>query len=193
MRVYRKLLPSELPQFRDHLLRLSPYDRHARFSGGVGPAYIEQYCRKFDWLTGILIGAFEDGQLRGVAELRWLEPGFGRRAEVAITVEEAHQDQGVGTELLRRTIVHARNRGLTSIVMLCLTDNGRVQSIIRKFEGDLAFAQGQVEADIAVPFPTQFTLIDEALGDSVAFAAQWWETVAQLAAGMPLPDVTPRV
>jgi GNAT superfamily N-acetyltransferase len=175
MRVYRKLLPSELVQLREHLLRLAPHDRYARFSGGVGPAYIEQHCRKFDWLTGVVIGAFEGVTLRGAAELRWLQPGLGLRAEFAVTVEEAYQDQGIGTELLRRTLVYARNRGLKSLMMLCLTDNRRMQSIARKFEGELAFQEGQVEADIAVPFPTHFTLLDEALGDSVAFAAQWWE------------------
>jgi RimJ/RimL family protein N-acetyltransferase len=175
MRVYRKLLPSEIGRFRDHLRRLSPLDRQSRFAGGVSDTYIEEYCRRFDWLAGVIFGAFVDGELRGVAELRWLGPGVDWRAEIAITVEEAYQDQGVGTELLRRVVVYARNRGLKSLYMLCLTDNRRMQAIARKFEGELVFAPGQVEAGIAVPFPTQFTLLAEAWGDGAAFATQWWE------------------
>ena len=174
MRVYRKLLPTEGLLFQDHLARLTPEDRISRFSGGVSVGALVEHVRRFDWRTGWLIACFEDGTLRGVAELRWLEPGFGWRAELAVTVEAPWQDQGVGTELLRLAIVHARNRSLKSLYMICLTDNRRMQAIARKFEGDLIFAGSQVEADIAVPFPTQFTLLAEALGDGVAFARQWW-------------------
>ena len=46
-----------------------------------------------------------------------------------MTVEDRWQDQGLGTELLRRAIVHARNRGLKSLYMICLTDNRRMQAI----------------------------------------------------------------
>lgn len=177
MRVYRKLLPTEGLLFQEHLVRLSPEDRLSRFAGGVSAATLVEHVRRFDWRTGWLIGCFEDGTLRGIAELRWLEPGFGWRAELAVTVEAAFQDQGVGTELLRLAIVHARNRGLKSLCMICLTDNRRMQAIARKFEGDLIFADSQVEADISVPFPTQFTLLAEVLGDSVAFARQFWTPI----------------
>jgi GNAT superfamily N-acetyltransferase len=116
--------------------------------------------------------------LVGAAEVRWLKPGLDWRAEVAITVDENSQEQGIGTELLRRVVTYARNRGLKTLYMLCLTDNRRMQAIARKFEGQLMFEAGQVEADLTMPFPTQFTLFDEALGDSVAFAALWWEQIA---------------
>jgi GNAT superfamily N-acetyltransferase len=178
MRVYRKLLPTELGRFRRHLLALSPADLQSRFSGSVGPAFVEAYCRRFEWLSGAIFGAFEDGELVGAAELRWLKPGLDWRAEVAITVKESAQEQGIGTELLRRVMTYARNRGLKTLYMLCLTDNRRMQAIARKFEGQLMFEAGQVEVDLAMPFPTQFTLFDEALGDGVAFATQWWEQFA---------------
>jgi GNAT superfamily N-acetyltransferase len=113
------------------------------------------------------------------AELRWLEPGTGWRAELAVTVEDAWQDHGIGTELLRRAIGHARNRGLKSLYMICLTDNRRMQAVARKFEGELSFEGSQVEADIVVPFPTQMSLLAEILGDSVAFAATFWDHVAK--------------
>lgn len=181
MRTYRKLLPTESGLFRDHLCRLSPDDRVSRFAGSVSDAAIVAHARRFDWLTGILIGCFVDGVLRGVAEIRWLDPGIGWRAELAVTVEEGWQDEQIGTELLRRAITHARNRGLKSLYMLCLTGNHRMQAIARKFEGVLVFDGSQVEADITLPFPTQLTLLAEAMGDSVAFAASWWEQIARAA------------
>lgn len=179
MRVYRKLVPAELIAWSDHLKRLSPEARQARFSGTVSDETIEAYCRKIEWLTTVLVGAFVDGTLRGVAELRSLEPGTGWRAEVAVTVEDAWQDHGLGTELLRRAVVYARNRGLKSLYMICLTDNRRMQAIARKLEGQLSFEGSQVEADIAMPFPTQLTLLAEVLGDGAAFAAAFWDQFAR--------------
>jgi RimJ/RimL family protein N-acetyltransferase len=187
MRVYRKLMPTEVRLFQDHLCRLSPDDRVSRFAGSVSEAVIVAYARRFDWLTGVLIGCFVDGTLRGVAEVRWLDPGIGWRAELAVTVEEPWQDEQIGTELLRRSIAHARNRGLKSLYMTCLTGNRRMQAIARKFEGDLVFADSQVEADISLPFPTQFTLLAEVMGDSVAFASAWWEQIAAAAKTKPRP------
>lgn len=188
MRVYRKLLPAENQLFRDHLLRLSPDDRVSRFAGSVSDSRIIEYVSRFDWLTAVVIGYFVDGALRGVAELRWLDPGTGWRAELAVTVEEAWQDGRIGTELLRRAIGYARNRGLKSLAMICLTENRRMQAIARKFAGDLVFEGSQVEAAITLPFPTQFTLLAEALGDSVAFATSWWD---QISHGLGDPAKTP--
>ncbi len=175
MRVFRKLLPSELPQLKDHLLRLSADDRVARFSGHMGDEAVARHCARIDWRVSAVIGFFDAGVLRGAAELRGEDPRLGWSAELAVTVEEAWQDQGVGTELLRRAIVICRNRSLKSIYMICLLDNRRMQRIARKFEGALKFESGHVEADIVVPFPTQISLIEEAFADGTGLIATWWD------------------
>lgn len=74
MRVYRKLLPAETGLFRDHLLRLLPDDRVARFAGSVSDERIVDYVSRFDWLTGIVIGCFVDGALRGGGKGRRCNP-----------------------------------------------------------------------------------------------------------------------
>ena len=177
MQAFRKLLPPEIAALRDHLLRLTPADRQARFSGHVGDLAVGEHCARIDWMRAAVVGFFEDGVLRGAAEIRWDDPRSAWRAEVAVTVEDGWQDQGVGTELLRRAIVVCRNRAIKSIYMICLLDNRRMQRIARKFEGALDFANGQVEADIRVPFPTQFTLLEEAVTDGAGLVATWWDRI----------------
>jgi RimJ/RimL family protein N-acetyltransferase len=177
MRVYRKLLPTDLPEFRAHLLRLSPDDRQSRFWASVTDRAIADYCTRVDWLKTIIIGCFDDGALRGAAELRFEDPRVAWRAEVAVTVEASAQGQGVGTDLLGQLIVIARNRGLKSLIMLCLLDNARMQRIARRYDGALKIEQGQVEAGIAMPFPTQISLLQEALFDGRGLAATWWDTL----------------
>jgi GNAT superfamily N-acetyltransferase len=181
MRVFRKLLPTELVELKAHLLRLSPDDRVARFSGHVGDQAIGEHCARLDWRKSAVIGFFDGGVLRGAAEVRWEDPRLDWRAEVAVTVEEAWQDAGIGTELMRRAVVVCRNRSLKSIYMICLLDNRRMQRIARKFEGSLEFADGQVEADIKLPFPTQVSLVEEAFADGAGFIATWWDRIERRA------------
>jgi GNAT superfamily N-acetyltransferase len=180
MRVFRKLLAAEWPQLRDHLLRLSPADRHCRFAGHVGDGVVESYCRHIPWLGTAIVGCFDDGVLRGAAECRWLGPAQPRTVEVSVTVESAWQDQGVGTELVGRVVTIARNRGVVSVFMMCLTDNRAMQAIARKLAGDLRFAHGDVEASIVVPFPTSVSVLQEAMADwTGATGAMWSRLVEQ--------------
>lgn len=181
MRVYRKLLPTDLSEFRAHLLRLSPDDRQSRFWASVTDRAIADYCTRMDWMKAIIIGCFEDGRLRGAAELRFEDPRADWRAEVAVTVEGAFQGQGIATELLGQLIVIARNRGVKSLIMLCLLDNARMQRIARHYEGELKIEDGQVEAGIAMPFPTHLSLMQEALFDGSGLAATWWDTLSRQA------------
>ncbi|MBI3706118.1 MAG: GNAT family N-acetyltransferase [Proteobacteria bacterium] len=180
MRVYRKLLPAESPLYRDHLLRLDREDRLSRFSGYVSDETIIRHCRQFDWLRGAIIACFDSGVLRGAAELRWEDPRIGWRCEMAVTVERPFQDDGIGTELMRREIIVARNRGQRSMFLLCLTDNRRMQRIVRRFSGMLIFAGSQTEADIAVPFPTQLSLLQESIADGTGLAAMMWDQLAAI-------------
>lgn len=168
MRVFRKLAPFESWRLRDHLLRLDAEDRLKRFSGAVGEAFIAEHCRRIDWLNAVVIGCFEDGVLRGAAEL-WPDTPLAGRAELAVTVERPFQNRGIGTALLGRAVTVAGNRAVRSLYMICLLDNRRIQHIARKFDGALTLHDDQAEADITVPYPTQLSLWEEAAADGFGF------------------------
>jgi GNAT superfamily N-acetyltransferase len=183
MHVFRKLVPAEIGLFHDHLLRLTPEDRHCRFSGSVSDFVIAEHCARIDWFRTVVIGCFIDGDLRGAAELRLDDSRVGWRSELAVTVERDWQDQGNGTELLRRSITVCRNRGIRSIYMICLLENRRMQRIARRFEGDLVLGDGEAEAQIALPFPDPFTVAREALDEGAAWMLAWYGAPARLARG----------
>ncbi|MEX0760677.1 MAG: hypothetical protein WD100_13935, partial [Tistlia sp.] len=86
--------------------------------------------------------------------------------------------QGIGSDLLRRALVLARNRSARSLCMLCLLDNRRMQHIARKFEGSLSLLDGQAEADILVPYPTQGSLWEEAFADGLGLFGSLWDGFA---------------
>jgi GNAT superfamily N-acetyltransferase len=111
----------------------------------------------------VIVGYLEAGELRAQGELLPITDDGMRAAEVAVSVEPAWQSRGIGTELLRRLIVAARNRLIGRLDMVCLIDNHRVLRMARRFEGRLDFDRGEALARIEPPWPTWWTLMEEAL------------------------------
>jgi GNAT superfamily N-acetyltransferase len=167
----RKLWPGETQAYRDHLLRLDAESRRRRFSGTTSDDLIARHAAGARGLGVVLYGFFVDGTLRGAAELRQYGAPFGREAEAAFSVEQPWQSQGVGSVLLRRTLLTARNRGITALHMHCLAENRRMQRLARKFDADLHFDFGSVVGEVDAPRSTPLSLMREALDDAHGIAA----------------------
>jgi GNAT superfamily N-acetyltransferase len=168
----RKLWVGETGAYRDHLLRLDHDSRHTRFSGAVSDEVIAQHAATASGVGVVVHGFFVEGTLRGAAELRRIGPLFSREAEAAFSIEKPWQSHGVGTALLERTLLSARNRGIKSLHMHCLADNRRMQQLARKFEAGLSFDFGSVVGEVDAPRFTALSLMREwiADGESVANA-----------------------
>lgn len=165
----RKLWPSEIEKFRDHLLRLDKDSRRLRFAHGVSDQFIEDYASRMCDMGSIVYGYIEDGEVRACAELRKLGDVWGEEAEAAFSVERAYQDKGLGTELMGRVIRAARNRGCHRLYMSCLAENGKMQAIARKHEADLKFEYGEVIGEIVPQEANYFSLLQEAVEDRVGY------------------------
>jgi ribosomal protein S18 acetylase RimI-like enzyme len=157
----RRLWADERGKVCEHLLRLDGEDRLRRFAGYFSDAQIETYCASLDWGRALIVGYVVDGEVRAIGELKPMPDGWSSAAELAVSVERRFQNRGVGTALLRRLIVAARNRFIPRLRMICLMDNARVQHLARKLDGRLIFDQGEVEARIEPPWPTWWTLLEE--------------------------------
>ena len=162
----RKLWINETDIYRDHLLRLDRESRHRRFSGAVSDEFIIHHAASANEIGVVVHGFFVDGVLRGAAELRYFGSMFAREAEAAFSIEQPWQSHGVGTLLLERTLLSARNRGIKLLSMHCLADNQRMQQLARKFEADLKFDFGGVVGEVDPPRSTPLSLMREAVVDA---------------------------
>ena len=166
--LFRKLTPADGEEFEAHLLRLDATDRRMRFCSSVGDEVIHDYCRAIDWRKAVILGCFVGSELRGAAELRLIE-GATLKAEFALTIETGFQDRGLGTELLRRSLVAARNRCITTVTMICMLENARMQRIARKFDSVLVLEDGEIEGRLRTSWPTYLSLLEEAAGEAQAW------------------------
>jgi GNAT superfamily N-acetyltransferase len=160
--VIRRLWAGESERVRDHLLRLDAEDRQLRFGGHASAGHIAAYCEGLNWSRGLVLGYVVAGQVRGVGELR-LIGAASREAELAVSVERPFQNRGVGSALLRRLVLAARNRLIVRVHMVCLIENGRAVRMARRLEGTLVVDGGEAEARIEPPWPTPWTWLEEVM------------------------------
>jgi acetyltransferase len=72
-------------------------------------------------------------------------------AEMAMIVRDGYQDQGVGTELLRRSIEVARAEGMKKMIATILADNKEMQSLCRKLGFEMnTLSDRYVRAELAL-------------------------------------------
>jgi GNAT superfamily N-acetyltransferase len=173
--VIRKSWIGETKKFRDHVLRLDPESRRNRFAGAVSDDFIRNYVDLTGALDAVVHGFFIGETMRGAAELRPLGIRFPHQAEAAISVEKPWQSHGVGSALLRRTLLTARNRGFQLLHMACLAENQRMQQLARKFDAELSFDFGGVIGEVESSRPTPLSLMREVMSDSHGFATAMLE------------------
>lgn len=167
----RKLGASDAQAFYDHLTRLDAASRRDRFNGAVDDSFVRKYAdRSFEPLTTVF-GWFEDGVLRGAAELHRLPDGEPGPAEAAFSVEAAYQGNGVGTSLLKRMLHYAQNRGVKQIQVVTSPHNKPMQALARKFGAKMSYVYGETVGTIDAAPRTSLTMMLEAFEDMQGFVS----------------------
>jgi GNAT superfamily N-acetyltransferase len=140
----------ELPQLRDHLLRLDPQSRHDRFHGIMDDDFIERYAAKCADDGTVIIGYIEDGVVRGAAELHPPDQSPDSQPEIAFSVETCVRRRGVGSILFRKLIAEARAKGYRSLRITTGAQNQAMRALANKFGAHLTFRHGESTGSIDV-------------------------------------------
>jgi GNAT superfamily N-acetyltransferase len=166
----RKMWAVESSRYRDHLLRLDETSRRNRFGATVSNAFLASYVDLTLGIDTAIHGFFVNGTMRGAAELRPIGRPTAREAEAAFSIEKPWQSHGVGSALLARTLLVARNRGIKYLHMACLANNERMQQLARKFDAELSFDFDSVVGEVLTPRPTPMSVMREIVAESHGFA-----------------------
>ena len=153
----------ELPLLRDHLLRLDRESRHDRFHGFMDDSFIERYAAKCAADGTVIIAYFENGVVRGAAELHPPDQSPDALPEIAFSVEASVRRQGVGSILFKKLIAEARSRGYRSLRITTGAQNEAMRALANKFGAHLTFRRGESTGSIDLTAQLQPELAQRAI------------------------------
>jgi GNAT superfamily N-acetyltransferase len=138
----------ELPLLRDHLLRLDRTSRHDRFHGFIDDSFIQRYAEKCANDGTVIIAYFEDGIVRGAAELHPPERSPDAQPEIAFSVERSVRRKGVGSILFQKLIQEAHAKGYRNLRITTGAQNDAMRALANKFGAHLTFRHGESTGSI---------------------------------------------
>jgi L-amino acid N-acyltransferase YncA len=181
-----------LPLLRDHLLRLDRTSRRDRFHGFMDDSFIERYAEKCADDGTVIIAFFENGVVRGAAELHPPDQSRDSLPEIAFSVESSVRRRGVGSILFRKLITEARAKGYKSLRITTGAQNDAMRALAAKFGAKLVFRHGEStgtidltkygEAELARSW-TESTL--SGMRTVVAFNRAYWRMLLRMAGAAP--------
>lgn len=184
----RELHVGHTSHILSHLLQLGDEDRRLRFGTQTPDEVIHRYVEGLDFKRDAIFGVF-DGDLRliGMAHLAYL-PNIkdqAHAAEFGVSVLPEGRAQGLGTALLQRSTVHARNSNIQTLYVHCLSSNKAMMHLAQKAGMVVQFDSGDADAHLTLPPANTGSIIDEAaneqwagldyaLKEKMKFANQAW-------------------
>lgn len=139
----RQLRPSDLPRFRDHLVRLDPESRRDRFNGVADDNFVTSYAERCFAEGTTVVGYVEGDKVLGAAELHERPDLPEPTGEIAFSVERELQHMGIGRRLFERLIGNARGLGYTSLRVTTHPHNEAMKALARRFYAALSFEDGE--------------------------------------------------
>ncbi|MDP3896396.1 MAG: GNAT family N-acetyltransferase [Mesorhizobium sp.] len=147
----RQLRPSDLANFREHLLRLDTESRRDRFNGVTDDIFVGSYAARCFSDGTTVIGYVEDGEVHGAAELHERPDLDEPTGEIAFSVERHLHHKGIGSALFSRLIAHAQSLGYEKLRVTTHPQNEAMKALARKFKARLIFEDGETVGTIEVP------------------------------------------
>jgi len=131
----RSLSERHRPRILAHLLAMSERDRYLRFGYAASDAQVARYVEQLDFERDEVFGIFNRRlELVAMAHLAYMEPSAvspRRAAEFGVSVAHSAQGKGYGDRLFDHAALHARNRGIDSLLVHALSENSAMLRICR--------------------------------------------------------------
>ena len=166
----RTLDADHVALIEQHLLALPERDRYLRFGYPAQDEHIQRYVAQLDFARDELFGIFDaELELVAVAHLAYLDlPGREHLAEFGVSVGPDLRGRGHGQQLFERCIVHARNHGVSRLIIHALSENAAMIRIARKAGATVVREGSESEACLELP-PADFSSqVGELLAEGLA-------------------------
>ena len=161
----RELWPSERPALYEHFLSLAATDRRLRFGAPLSDFTVRDYVARLDFGHDALFGVLDDElRLLGVAHVA----RSAGHAELGVSVLEDFRQRGIGSALLARAHMRARNWTVAALFMHCLTENAAMMRLARRQGMDIVTESGEADAWLRLSPPDAGSHFGEVFAQRVA-------------------------
>jgi len=174
----RELHAGHREEILQHFLQLDDEDRRLRFGTQTPDEVIRRYVEGLDFNKDAIFGIFDlNLKLIGMAHLAYLPQtkGKARSAEFGVSVLPEGRAQGLGTALLQRSAVHARNTRIEVLYVHCLSNNKAMMHLAQKAGMTVEYAHGDADAYLKLPPASPTTIVQEAANEQWADLDYAWK------------------
>jgi ribosomal protein S18 acetylase RimI-like enzyme len=163
----RSLAERHRPRILAHLLSLSENDRYLRFGYAASDAQIARYTDLIDFTQDEVFGIF-NRRLTLIAQAHLAAMPGSQQAEFGVSVLPHARGRGFGSRLFDHAVLHARNRGVDTLLVYALADNTPMLRIARSAGATVERDGGETLAKLRLPPDDLRSRLDELVGDGAA-------------------------
>jgi GNAT superfamily N-acetyltransferase len=163
----RSLAERHRPRILAHLLALPPQDRYLRFGYAASDAQIARYADLIDFTHDEVFGVF-NRRLELIAQAHLAGLPDASEAEFGVSVLPKARGRGYGARLFDHAVLHARNRGVDTLLIHALTQNTPMLRIARSAGASVESSGGEALARLRLPPDTLRSHLDAFLESSAA-------------------------
>lgn len=162
----RSLGPRHRARIAAHLLSLELSDRYLRFGYAASDAQISKYVDMLDFEQDEVFGIFSRRlELIAMAHLAHSVVAAKKdgpaMSEFGVSVLPAVRNRGFGRRLFERAMLHARNRGVATLLIHALSENTAMLKIARSAGATVVREGPESDAWLKLPPDTFASHIDE--------------------------------
>lgn len=167
--IVARLRNSERESLATHFIALDGEDRRLRFGTSIADEALRAYTDRIDFdADGVF--AVHDDDLRLLAVVHVAVTGTS--AEFGLSVLPGFRDEGLGSELFARAVMHLRNRGVREVFVHCITENAAMMHLARKHGMRVVPAGAETDAYLELAPSTPHSIVTEWMRDQQAQAIQ---------------------
>ena len=168
----RSLSERHRARILSHLLELPERDRYLRFGYVASDSQITHYVDQLDFDRDEVLGVFNRRlSLLAMAHLAYLTTHDGNaatQAEFGVSVAARARGRGYGTRLFDLAVLHARNRGVQTLLIHALSENSAMLRIARGAGAIVVRDGGESEASLRLPPESLASHVEQIVEDSAA-------------------------
>ncbi|MEK8032244.1 GNAT family N-acetyltransferase [Ideonella sp. DXS29W] len=150
---------------------MDPADRYLRFGYAASDAQVSRYVDLLDFDRDEVFGIFNRRlELIAQAHLAYLpqSPRMRQGAEFGVSVLPKARGRGYGARLFDHAMLHARNRGVDTMIIHALSENAAMLRIARNAGAKVERDGGEAEARLRLPPETLGSVIEEMVENQAA-------------------------